>query len=186
MVSSIIVPPAPTDEKRKTCETIMDGIRKIRLYIHDSKQINCLPSSLMQNFIGLLTASDRQFDKISHNYDFYRMLDDNLFDDTDEQRSKKLNKTIRNMSLASDLISARHDHQISQKHYLLADEIAKDTFHCTPRQVITLLNRYGHTCSYRGYRRMKTVVQRTTHELGETLLVDQDEPSDIETEVIDF
>lgn len=180
MVSSILVPPTPEDGKRKTCEAIMDGIRKIRLYMHDSKQIHCRPSHLMENLIGLITASDRQFDKISHNYDFYRMIDENLFECGEEQNSKKLNRTIRNMSLASDLLSARHDYQISQKHYLLADEITKDTFHCTPRQVITLLNRYGHTCSYRSYTRMRNIVQRTTTELGEALLLNQEESSDIE------
>lgn len=160
----------------------MNGIRKIRLYIHDSKQINCRPSHLMENFIGLITASDRQFDKISHNYDFYRMIDENLFDCAEDSNSKKLNRTIRNMSLASDLLSARHDHQISQKHYLLADEIANESFHCTPREVISLLNRYGHTCSYRSYKRMR----RTTEELTEALSLVDDQASDVEIDMIDL
>jgi hypothetical protein len=164
----------------------MNGIRKIRLYIRDSKQINCSPSIFMQNLIGLITTSEKQFERISHDYDFYRMIDENLFEYNHEKISNKLDKTIRNMSLASDLISARHDHQISQKHYLLADEISKETFHCTPRQVITLLNRYGHTCSYKSYRKMKTLVQQTTNELGERLLLDEEKSSDIELDLMEL
>ena len=165
----------------------MNGIRKIRLYIRDSKQIDNTPSLLMQNLIGLITASERQFDRIALNYDFYRMIDENLFNQRQEKPSNKLDKTIRNMSLASDLISARHDHQISQKHYLLADEIAKETFHCTPRQVITLLNRYGHTCSYKSYQRMKALIQQTTSELGETIFMDTEKSSsDLELDLIEL
>ncbi len=140
----------------------------------------------MQNLIGLITTSEKQFERISHDYDFYRMIDENLFEYNHEKISNKLDKTIRNMSLASDLISARHDHQISQKHYLLADEISKETFHCTPRQVITLLNRYGHTCSYKSYRKMKTLVQQTTNELGERLLLDEEKSSDIELDLMEL
>jgi hypothetical protein len=164
----------------------MNGIRKIRLYIRDSKQINGSPSLLMQNFIGLLTTSERQFERISHDYDFYRMIDENLFEHNHEKVSNKLDKTVRNLSLASDLISARHDHQISQKHYLLADEISKESFHCTPRQVITLLNRYGHTCSYKSYHKMKKLVQKTTNELAERLLPDEENSSDSELDLIEL
>ena len=90
------------------------------------------------------------------------------------------------MSLASDLISARHDRQISQKHYLLADEISQESFHCTPRQVITLLNRYGHTCSYKSYRKMKTLVQQTTSELGERISIDAEKSSDFELDLMEL
>jgi len=162
----------------------MNAIRKIRLYIRDSKQINSSPPLLIQNLIGLITTSEKQFEKISHDYDFYRMIDENLFDN--QKQTNKFDKNLRNMSLASDLISARHDNQISQKHYLLADEIAKETFHCTPRQVITLLNRYGHTCSYKSYRRMKKLIQQTTNELAEKFITDEDKSSDSELDLIEL
>ena len=182
----MIAPPTTQDYERETCEIIMKAIRKIRLYIRDPKHVNSTPSFLMQNLISLITASEKQFDKISHNYDFYRMIDENLFDNTNQNLAPRFDKTIRNMSLASDLISARHDNQISQKHFLLADEIFEETFHCTPRQVISLLNRYGHTCSYSSYRRMKNLLQRTTNELGENYLKDEDKSSDSELELMEL
>jgi len=165
----------------------MNGIRKIRLYIRDSKQINSSPSLLIQNLIGLITTSEKQFEKISHEYDFYRMIDENLFDiNNNQKQSNRFDKNLRNMSLASDLISARHDHQISQKHYLLADEISKESFHCTPRQVITLLNRYGHTCSYKSYRKIKTLRDRTINELGEKFITDEEKSSDSELDLMEL
>lgn len=155
----------------------MNSIRKIRLYMRDPKQINSSPSLFMQNLIGLITASERQFQKLSNQYDFYRMIDENLFENINQTKSNKQDKTIRNMSLASDLLSARHDNHISQKHYLLADEISKETFRCTPPQIITLLNRYGHTCSHRSYRRLKALGQQMIDELGENLMTDEDKSS---------
>jgi hypothetical protein len=164
----------------------MNGIRKIRLYIRDAKQIDSSPSLLMQNFIGLITASEKQFDRVAHDYDFYRMIDKNLFEKGSENVSHKLDKNLRNMSLASDLISARHDSQTSQKHYLLADKIAQENFHCSPRQVIKLLNRYGHTCSYKSYQRMKKLIQQTTSELGERFIPDEDKSSDSELDLMEL
>jgi len=165
----------------------MNGIRKIRLYIRDSKQINSSPSLLIQNLIGLITTSEKQFEKISHEYDFYRMIDENLFDNNNNQKqSNRFDKNLRNMSLASDLISARHDNQISQKHFLLADEFTKETFHCTPKQIITLLNRYGHTCSYKSYRKIKTLRDRTINELGEKFITDEEKSSDSELDLMEF
>jgi hypothetical protein len=164
----------------------MNGIRKIRLYIRDPKQINSSPSLLMQNVIGLITTSEKQFEKISHQYDFYRMIDENLFDNGNQIKSHKYDKNLRNMSLASDLISARHDNQISQKHFLLADEFAKETFRSTPTQIITLLNHYGHTCSYKSYRKIKTLRQRMINEFGENFITDQDKSSDSELDLIEL
>ena len=186
IVPSTVIPPTPQDHQRETCEAVMNGIRKIRLYIRDPKQINYSPSIFMQNLIGLITTSEKQFQRISHDYDFYRMIDENLFEHHHTKVVHKLDKTIRNMSLASDLISARHDHQISQKHYLLADEISRENFHCTPRQVITLLNRHGHTCSYKSYRKMKRLVQQTTKELGERLGLDDGNSSDAESDLMEL
>lgn len=164
----------------------MNGIRKIRLYMRDSKQINSTPSLLMQNLIGLITTSEKQFDKISRQYDFYRMIDENLFDNTNQSKSNKLNKNLRNMSLAGDLISARHDNHVSQKHFLLADEIAKETFRCTPIQVLTLLNRYGHTCSYGSYRRLKVLGQQIINEIGEDFITDEEKSSDTELDLMEL
>ena len=186
IVPPVVIPPTPKDYQRETCETVMNGIRKIRLYIRDAKQIDRSPSIFMQNLIGLITTSEKQFERISHDYDFYRMIDENLFENNQQNTSNKADKTVRNMSLASDIISARHDHQISQKHYLLADEISKETFHCTPRQVITLLNRYGHTCSYKSYRKMKKSIQQTINELGEGLLLDEEISSDVELDLMEL
>jgi hypothetical protein len=169
ILSSVIIPPPVIDYQRQTCEAIMDGIRKIRLYIRDPKQINTQPSLLIRNLIGLITTSEKQFDKISQQYDFYRMIDEDLFDNGNNQLSNKSDKNLRNISLASDLISARHDNRISQKHFLLADELTKKDFRCTPKQVITLLNRYGHTCSYKSYIKMKILRQQAISELGEEL-----------------
>jgi hypothetical protein len=184
----VIIPSTSTaaDYKRETCEIIMNAIRKIRLYIRDPKQVNSPPSLFMQNLIGLITTSEKKFDKISHQYDFYRMIDENLFDNGNEIKSNKLDKNLRNMSLASDLISARHDNQISQKHFLLADEFAKEKFHCTPKQVITLLNHYGHTCSYKSYRKIKKLRQRMINELGENFLADEEKSSDSDLDLIEL
>jgi hypothetical protein len=171
----------------------MNAIRKIRLYIRDPKQIDSSPSLLIRNLIGLITTSERQFDKISHQYDFYRMIDEDLFDNSNKQISNKYDKTLRNMSLASDLISARHDYRISQKHFLLADEIAKKGSHCTPTQLMTLLNHYGHTCSYKSYMRMKALRQRTTCEFGEeiieeieNMMTNEDKSSDSELDLMEL
>ncbi|CAF0720653.1 unnamed protein product [Rotaria sp. Silwood1] len=200
ILSSIIVPPAPIDHKRQTCEAIMNGIRKIRLYIRDPKQLNTLPSLLIRNIIGLITTSEKQFHKISQQYDFYRMIDEDLFDNTTNNNNSgnskilnKFDKNLRNMSLASDLISARHDNRISEKHFLLADEFTKKDFNCTPKQIITLLNRYGHTCSYKSYMKMKALKQRTTNELGqeiieeiENIIRNDDKSSDSEMDLMEF
>ena len=67
----------------------MNGIRKIRLYIRDPKKTDHSPSVLMQNLIGLITASEKQFDRIALDYDFYRMIDENLFDHHQEKPSNK-------------------------------------------------------------------------------------------------
>ncbi|CAF2482622.1 unnamed protein product [Rotaria sp. Silwood2] len=202
ILSSIIVPTAPIDHKRQTCEAVMNGVRKIRLYIRDPKQLNTLPSLLIRNTIGLITTSEKQFNKISTQYDFYRMIDEDLFDTTPPPTTtnsgnnkilNKFDKNLRNMSLASDLISARHDNRISEKHFLLADEFTKKDFHCTPKQIITLLNRYGHTCSYKSYMKMKALKQRTTNELGqeiieeiENIIRNDDKSSDSEMDLIEF
>ncbi|CAF3523635.1 unnamed protein product [Rotaria sordida] len=203
ILSSIIVPSVPVDHKRQTCEAIMNGIRKIRLYIRDPKQLNSSPSLLIRNIIGLTTTSEKQFHKISHQYDFYRMIDEDLFDTTTTNNNNnnngnnkilnKFDKNLRNMSLASDLISARHDNRISEKHFLLADEFTKKDFHCTPKQIITLLNRYGHTCSYKSYMKMKALKQRTTNELGqeiieeiENIIRNDDKSSDSEMDLMGF
>jgi hypothetical protein len=161
----------------------MNGIRKIRLYIRDPEQIHSLPSILMRNTIGLITASEKQFDRIANQYDFYQMIDEDLFDNGNTQLSNKSDKNLRNISLASDLISARHDNRISQKHFLLADELTKQNFHCTPKQVITLLNRYGHTCSYKSYKKMKKLRQQEISKLGEqldTMISHEEKSSDSE------
>ena len=84
--------------------------------------------------------------------------------------NNKIDKNFRTASLASDLISARHDNRISEKHFLLADKFTKKGFQCTPRQIITLLNHYGHTCSYKSYMKMKTLRQQATSELGDELI----------------
>jgi hypothetical protein len=161
----------------------MNGIRKIRLYIRDPKQVNSSPSLLIQNLIGLITTSEKQFEKISHQYDFYRMIDENLFDNGNQIKSHKFDKNLRNISLASDLISARHD---SQKHFLLADEFTKETFHSSPTQIITLLNRYGHTCSYKSYRKIKALRQKMINEFGENFITDQKKSSDSELDLMEL
>lgn len=171
----------------------MNGVRKIRLYIRDPQQIKSSPSVLMRNVVGLITASERQYHKISQQYDFYRMVDDDLFENTNTKVPNKFDRTLRNMSLASDLISARHDNKVSEKHYSLADQITGKNFNCTPKNVITLLNRYGHTCSYKSYMKMKAAKQQTTHVLGEEIIEeieniirDDEKSSDCEMESIGF
>ncbi|CAF4063310.1 unnamed protein product, partial [Rotaria magnacalcarata] len=165
ILSSIVLPPTPIDHSRQTCEVVMNGIRKIRLYIRDAKQLDSSPSLFMRNVVGLISTSEKQFHKISQQYDFYRMIDEDLFDNGNDKISNKVDKSVRNMSLASDLISARHDNRISKKHFQLADEFTKKNFNSTPKQIITLLNRYGHTCSYKSYTKMKASKERTTNEL---------------------
>ena len=148
----------------------MTAIRKIRLYIRDSKQINTLPSFLMRNLIGLITTSEKNFEKISHNYDFYRLIDEDLLAAIDAPSSNRIDKNLRNISLASDLISARHDSRVSEKHFLLAEELIKNDTPSTPRQTISLLHRYGHTCSYKSYKKMKTLRERNGHPMAEEIV----------------
>ncbi|CAF2251798.1 unnamed protein product [Rotaria magnacalcarata] len=193
ILSSIVLPPTPIDHSRQTCEVVMNGIRKIRLYIRDAKQLDSSPSLFMRNVVGLISTSEKQFHKISQQYDFYRMIDEDLFDNGNDKISNKVDKSVRNMSLASDLISARHDNRISKKHFQLADEFTKKNFNSTPKQIITLLNRYGHTCSYKSYTKMKASKERTTNELEpelideiETIIRNDDKSSDSEMDLMEF
>ncbi|CAM4744540.1 unnamed protein product [Rotaria magnacalcarata] len=193
ILSSIVLPPTPIDHSRQTCEVVMNGIRKIRLYIRDAKQLDSSPSLFMRNVVGLISTSEKQFHKISQQYDFYRMIDEDLFDNGNDKISNKVDKSVRNMSLASDLISARHDNRISKKHFQLADEFTKKNFNSTPKQIITLLNRYGHTCSYKSYTKMKASKERTTNELEpeiideiENIIRNDDKSSDSEMDLMEF
>ncbi|CAF2119921.1 unnamed protein product [Rotaria magnacalcarata] len=193
ILSSIVLPPTPIDHSRQTCEVVMNGIRKIRLYIRDAKQLDSSPSLFMRNVVGLISTSEKQFHKISQQYDFYRMIDEDLFDNGNDKISNKVDKSVRNMSLASDLISARHDNRISKKHFQLADEFTKKNFNSTPKQIITLLNRYGHTCSYKSYTKMKASKERTTNELApeiideiENIIRNDDKSSDSEMDLMEF
>ncbi|CAF4732317.1 unnamed protein product, partial [Rotaria socialis] len=193
ILSSIVLQPTPVDHSRQTCEAVMNGIRKIRLYIRDPKQLDSSPSLFMRNVVGLMSTSEKQFHKISQQYDFYRMIDEDLFDNGNDKIPNKVDKSVRNMSLASDLISARHDNRISKKHFQLADEFTKKNFNSTPKQIITLLNRYGHTCSYKSYTKMKASKERATNELGpeiideiENIIRNGDKSSDSEMDLMEF
>ncbi|CAF4137697.1 unnamed protein product [Rotaria socialis] len=193
ILSSIVLQPTPVDHSRQTCEAVMNGIRKIRLYIRDPKQLDSSPSLFMRNVVGLMSTSEKQFHKISQQYDFYRMIDEDLFDNGNDKIQNKVDKSVRNMSLASDLISARHDNRISKKHFQLADEFTKKNFNSTPKQIITLLNRYGHTCSYKSYTKMKASKERATNELGpeiideiENIIRNGDKSSDSEMDLMEF
>ena len=149
----------PVDYQRETCEIMMNAIRKIRLYIRDPKATGEWPPLLLRNTIGLITASEKQFDHISSHYDFYRMIQEDLFVDSEANPSNsKIDRTFRNSSIASDLIGARHDYSVAEKHFRLADEFSKKGS-LTAKQVMNILNQYGHCCSHKSYLKMKTKQQ---------------------------
>ena len=176
----------------------MTAIRKIRVYIRDSKQINTLPPLLIRNLIGLIATSEKNFDKISHNYDFYRMVDEDLLASVDGTPSNRIDKNLRNLSLASDLLSARHDSRVSEKHFLLADELIKNSNNnsstlAASKQMISVLHRYGHTCSYKGYKKMKRLREQGNHPVAEQIIdesgrinADEDQSSDSEFDLLEL
>lgn len=193
ILTTAIVSPALVDHKRETCEQVMTAIRKIRLCIRDSKQINTLPPFLIRNLIGLIATSEKNFDKVSHNYDFYRMVDEDLLADVEATPSHRIDKNLRNLSLASDLLSARHDSRVSEKHFLLADELIKNNTMSAPKQMISVLHRYGHTCSYEGYKKMKRLRQQRDQPMAEqmitesgTINADEDQSSDSEFDPLEL
>ncbi|CAF1612425.1 unnamed protein product, partial [Didymodactylos carnosus] len=109
---------------------------------------DCAPL-LLKNFIGSLTLSERRFEELQNNYNYYDLLEKDMF--------KTSSKWLKISSISYDIISCKNDSYVTPKHYLLANELFR---HERSSQLLTITNRYGHTCGY------KTIV-RLHHEAAE-------------------
>ncbi len=168
--------------EHKQCESLFDTVQLLRASIQkhshfftmlqknrssltefDSQMFwNCLPV-LLKNFIGMLTLSERRLNEMKKNYDFYScwylvssffswksysvvvlVLTNDMFINND--------KKLKIASISYDIINATNDRFITPKHYLLANELFR---HERSAQLLTITNRFGHTCSYRTMTRLQ-------------------------------
>ena len=103
---------------------------------------DCIPITI-RNFIGLLTLNNRQFKQYENNHDYYDFFSKDLFRTT--------SKSLKNTAICHDILNARHDHIVSPKHILLANEICK---HGRSSELLSILNRFGHAASYKTISRI--------------------------------
>jgi hypothetical protein len=142
--------------QQETCETMMNLIEQLRQSIKKNVFLfrkfkfnrqsivdfdqplfwSCVPL-LLKNFIGLLTLSEEQFQKIKVNYEFYDVMTKDLFIQS--------SKNLKIASISYDIINARDEKAITPKHLLLGNEIFHHTRSAT---LLKMTNRLGHTCGY--------------------------------------
>jgi hypothetical protein len=103
---------------------------------------DCVPL-VIRNFVGLLTASKRQFNKFESNHVYYKFFNEDLF--------RNNCKSLKNTVIGHDILNARHDHIVSPKHILLANEICK---HGRSNELLSIMNRFGHVASYKTISRI--------------------------------
>ena len=108
---------------------------------------------LLKNCIGLLTMSSRQFSDVERDGTFLEMLENDMFE--------KSQKWLKIASISFDIMNCQNEGQITPKHYLLANEIFRQT---RSADLLTILNRMGHSSSYK-------TVARLHHEVGCVLSV---------------
>ncbi|CAF5010295.1 unnamed protein product, partial [Rotaria sp. Silwood1] len=144
------------------CQIIFNAVRLLRSHMKESLHIletlfkqpekmteltnnlfaDCIPL-VIRNFIGFLTSSNRQFKKLEADYNYYDMFNKDLF--------QKSYKSLKNAAIGHDILNARHDHIVSPKHILLANEICK---HGRSYELLSILNRFGHAASYKTISRI--------------------------------
>ncbi|CAF1583813.1 unnamed protein product, partial [Didymodactylos carnosus] len=146
-----------TENTRSTYETLFAAIKFLRKKINDgfhvfetvNKNKNTLAEFtinlyndyvplLLRNFLGFLTINDKKFDKMQYDFDLFKILDEDLF--------RKSHKWLKIASVGYDIMNCKNDNYVSPKHYLLGNEVFK---HERSLDLLTILNRFGHTCSYR-------------------------------------
>ncbi|CAF2191690.1 unnamed protein product [Rotaria magnacalcarata] len=118
---------------------------------------DCIPI-LLKNFIGLLTASSKEFNEIKKQYDFYSMFTENVLTNHD--------KKLKIASISYDIINSFNRNFITPKHYLLGNELLRHENSC---QLLTITNRLGHTCSYKTMRRLQYEVADKVNTLSDTI-----------------
>ena len=97
---------------------------------------DCVPT-LIKNFIGLLITNDLDFQSNKNNFEYSNLFNRDMY---------KLNpKSLKVSSIAYDIINARYDSYSTAKHLLLGNEIYH---HVRSSHLLSILNRFGHTCSY--------------------------------------
>ncbi|CAF0950439.1 unnamed protein product, partial [Didymodactylos carnosus] len=100
--------------------------------------------TFLKNFIGLITLNDRDFNEVKRSYTHY----DSMYDGSWFSKSKKW---LKISSISFDIMNCKNDSFLSPKHYLLGNELLK---HARSSDLITVMNRFGHVCSYEGVCRL--------------------------------
>ena len=103
---------------------------------------------LLKNFVGLLTMSSPEFSDLERDGAFLGMFEKDMFG--------KSQKWLKVASISFDIINCQNERQITPKHYLLANEIFRQT---RSADLLTIMNRMGHSCSYK-------TIARLHHEVG--------------------
>ncbi|CAF4252684.1 unnamed protein product, partial [Rotaria sp. Silwood2] len=162
------------------CETVFTVVRLLRNHIKDTLHVletlfkepeklteltndlfaDCVPL-VIRNFIGLLTASNRHFKKLENEHDYYDFFDKDIFGTS--------SKSLKNTVIGHDILNARHDHIVSPKHILLANEISK---HARSNELLCILNRFGHTASYK-------TISRINRKIANKQMIESSLPSSV-------
>lgn len=98
---------------------------------------DCIPN-LIKNFIGLLTINDEDFLKIKNEDNFSDIFTHDLHRDSE--------KSLKISSIVYDIVNARYDSFSTPKHILLANELFH---HVRSSHLLNIMNKFGHTCSYK-------------------------------------
>jgi hypothetical protein len=98
---------------------------------------------LLKNFVGLLTMSSPEFSDFERDGAFLGMFETDMFG--------KSQKWLKVASISFDIINCQNERQITPKHYLLANEIFRQT---RSADLLTIMNRMGHSCSYKTIARL--------------------------------
>ncbi|CAF2152973.1 unnamed protein product, partial [Rotaria magnacalcarata] len=150
------------DDQSEKCKIIFDAVRLLRDNMKDTLHLletlfkepnkmteltsdlfaDCVPL-VIRNFIGLLTSSNRHFKNLENEYNYYDIFKKDLF-----QTNRKF---LKNIAIGYDILNAKHDHIVSPKHILLANEICK---HGRSNELLSIMNRFGHAASYKTITRV--------------------------------
>ncbi|CAM4964899.1 unnamed protein product [Rotaria socialis] len=157
-----IISEAFDEDQREKCKIIFDAVRLLRnnmkntlhlletLFKEPNKMTeltsdlfaDCVPL-VIRNFIGLLTSNNRHFKNLENEYNYYDIFKKDLF-----QTNRK---SLKNIAIGYDILNAKHDHIVSPKHILLANEICK---HGRSNELMSIMNRFGHAASYKTITRV--------------------------------
>lgn len=151
-----VISNSANEDQIDECQIIFNAVRLLRSRMKDTLHIletlykepekmteltndlfaDCIPL-VIRNFIGLLTSSNCQFKKLEADYGYYNIFTEDLFQTN--------SKSLKNTAIGHDILNARHDHIVSPKHILLANEICK---HGRSNELLSIFNRFGHVTSY--------------------------------------